>query len=64
MADDMLPEYDIGYSRASPNRFAARTARTRVVELDADVAAVFTTPEAVNAALRALMQREQISANG
>ncbi len=56
MADDMLPEYDVDYSKARPNRFAARLAQTRTVELDADVAAVFTTPEAVNTALRALIQ--------
>ncbi len=56
MADDMLPEYDIDYSAARPNRFAARLAQTRTVELEADVAAVFTTQEAVNAVLRALIQ--------
>jgi hypothetical protein len=56
MADDMLPEYDIDYSKARPNRFAARLAQTRTVALDPDVAAVFTTQEAVNAVLRALIQ--------
>lgn len=56
MADDMLPEYDIDYSKARPNRFAARLAETRTVELEADVAAVFTSQAAVNAVLRALIQ--------
>jgi len=56
MADDMLPEYDIDYSKARPNRFAARLAQTRMIELEADVAAVFTTQDAVNAVLRALIQ--------
>lgn len=56
MADDMLPEYDIDYSKARPNRFAARLTQTRTVELEADVAAVFTTQAAVNAVLRALIQ--------
>lgn len=56
MADDMLPEYDVDYSKAQPNRFAARLAQTRTVELEADVAAVFTTPSSVNAVLRALIQ--------
>ena len=56
MADDMLPEYDIDYSEARPNRFAARLAQTRTVELEADVAAVFATQDAVNTALRALIQ--------
>ena len=55
MADDMLPEYDIDYSQARPNRFAARLAQTRTIELEADVAAAFPTPEAVNVALRALL---------
>lgn len=58
-ADDMLPEYDIDYSKARPNRFAARLAQTRTVELEADVAAAFPTPEAVNAALRTLIQEKQ-----
>lgn len=56
MADEMLPEYDIDYSKARPNRFAARLAQTRTVELESDVAAVFTNQEAVNAVLRALIQ--------
>ncbi len=56
MADDMLPEYEIDYSKARPNRFAARLAQTRMIELEADVAAVFTTPSAVNAVLRALIR--------
>ena len=59
MADDMLPEYDIDYSKARPNRFAARLAQTQTVELEADVAAAFPTPKAVNAALRALIQEKQ-----
>ena len=56
MADDMLPEYDIDYSQARPNRFAAGLAQTRTIELESDVAAVFTTKEAVNSVLRALIQ--------
>lgn len=56
MADDMLPEYDVDYSKAKPNRFARREAMPDMVRLDADVAEVFQTSEAVNTALRALMQ--------
>ena len=53
---DMLPEYRFDYSKARPNRFAARLKRgTRAVVLDPDVAAVFSTPESVNAVLRALI---------
>jgi hypothetical protein len=51
--DDILPEYD--FSRAKRNPYAQRyTPAANVVELDADVAAVFPNAEAVNSALRAL----------
>ena len=55
-ADGLLPEYDIDYSKAKPNRFAGREAMTNTVKLDADVAAVFQSAEAVNTALRTLIQ--------
>ena len=51
-ADDLLPEYQFDYSRANPNRFVD----SRVVVLDEDVAQVFTTAEAVNKALRAIIE--------
>ena len=55
--EDMLPEYRFDYSKARPNRFAARLKRgSRAVILDPDVAAVFSTPESVNAVLRALIE--------
>lgn len=54
---DMLPEYRFDYGKARPNRFAARSkSASRQVILDPDVAAVFTTPESVNAVLRALIK--------
>ena len=54
---DMLPEYRFDYSKARPNRFAGRLKRgSRAVVLDPDVAAVFSTPESVNAVLRALIE--------
>lgn len=56
MADDMLPEYEIDYSKARPNRFASPMAQTRTIELESDVAAGFTTQDAVNTVLRALIQ--------
>jgi hypothetical protein len=57
VSDELLPEYRFDYSKARPNRFASRTASTQTtVALDPDVAAVFTTQEAVNAVLRALIQ--------
>jgi hypothetical protein len=54
---DMLPEYRFDYSKARPNRFAGRLKPgSRAVVLDPDVAAVFSTPESVNAVLRALIE--------
>lgn len=51
--DEMLPEYD--FSRARPNKYAARyTAGSVVVVLEPDVAAIFPSAGEVNEALRAL----------
>jgi len=53
----MQPEYRFDYRKAKPNRFAARVKPgSRAVVLDPDVAAVFTTPDSVNAVLRALIE--------
>ena len=55
-ADEMRAEYHFDYSKARPNRFAGRSSKDHVVvTLDPDIAEVFTTPEAVNTALRALI---------
>jgi hypothetical protein len=55
--DDLKPEYNFDYGKGRPNRFAAKyKAGSRVVVLDPDVAEVFTTPESVNAVLRALLE--------
>ena len=53
--DDLQPEYNLDYETAKPNRFAGRMADRVVVLLDPDISEVFTTPEAVNTALRALI---------
>ncbi len=53
---DMPKEYDLDYSKAKPNRFAERFNNVTMVVLDADVAAVFETSEAVNDVLRALIE--------
>lgn len=54
--DDLLPEYDFDYRKARPNRFATQMSKAPVtVTLDPDVAEVFTTSEAVNNALRAIL---------
>jgi hypothetical protein len=55
--EDMLPEYDFDYAKARPNRFAARMkSGSRVVVIEPAVAEVFSTPESVNAVLRALIR--------
>lgn len=53
--DDILPEYLFDYSKAKPNRFAKEGNKVTTVILDPDVAKVFTTSEAVNTALRAIL---------
>ncbi|MFN8456359.1 MAG: hypothetical protein U0401_17105 [Anaerolineae bacterium] len=53
---DLLPEYQFDYNKARPNRFADRMKEMPlVVVVDPDVAEIFTTPESVNKALRALI---------
>lgn len=55
--DDLASEYTFDYKKAKPNRFAAQAKgrKMTVVVLD-DVAQVFSTPEAVNKVLRALIE--------
>lgn len=54
--DDLKPEYQFDYTKAQPNRYAAKyKAGSRVVQLDPDIAKDFTTPESVNSVLRALL---------
>ncbi len=54
--EDMKTEYRFDYEQARPNRFAGRIDRQQlVVVLDKDVSEVFSTPESVNTALRALI---------
>lgn len=53
---EMRAEYEFDYRKSRPNRFAGRVDQDRViVVLDPDVSEVFSTQQAVNAALRALM---------
>ena len=55
-AGELGDEYRFDYARAKPNRFASHVDQTRlVVTLDADVSVVFSTPAAVNKALRSLI---------
>ena len=56
ISDEIAEEYHFDYRTARPNRFAKiMEGSPLVVFMDKDVAEVFTTPEAVNKALRALM---------
>lgn len=52
----MLAEYQFDFRKARPNRFAGRVDKdTVIVVLDPDVSKVFSTQQAVNTALRALI---------
>ena len=63
LEDDLRPEYDEETLRGlikggQRGVYAERYAEgTNLVKLDPDVAAVFATPEAVNAVLRAIIQK-------
>ena len=56
--DDLAAEYAFDYTKAKPNRFAPRDSRSKmtVVVLDEDIAQVFPNSEAVNKALRHLIE--------
>lgn len=59
-SDELNAHYDFDYSKAKPNRFAARLAQEQLmVVLDPDIAAIFPTSEAVNEALRVLATAAQ-----
>jgi hypothetical protein len=53
---ELAAEYEFDYTQAKPNRFVNSGEGLKVVVLDEDVAKVFTTPESVNQALRALIK--------
>lgn len=54
--DEPRGEYSLDYSKARPNRFAARMATGSVaVVLDPDVASVFRTAASVNELLRSVI---------
>ena len=54
--DMMRAEYRFDYRKAKPNRFAAQMSGGAIaVVLEPDVAAVFTSSEAVNALLRSVI---------
>ena len=56
VSDDLLPTYDLDYSKGRPNRYAGKIDKSQVVVmLEPDIAEVFTTPESVNAVFRTLI---------
>ena len=55
--DELLPKYDLDYSKSKLNRFAAKYQQMRrTVVLDSDVAENFPSSESVNEALRFLVR--------
>ena len=59
LADDEIPdEIRFNYNKARPNRFAERYEENEnmVVRLDPDIATYFSTSEAVNKVLRAIIE--------
>jgi hypothetical protein len=61
--DDLQEHYDFDYSKAKPNRFATQlNNETVMIVLEPEVAAAFPTTEAVNEALRLVMQLAKIPA--
>jgi hypothetical protein len=56
--DDLAVEYAFDYAKAKPNRFTTQNYKSimTVVILDEDIAQVFPTSEAVNQALRHLIE--------
>jgi hypothetical protein len=64
--DELLSEYHFDYKKAKPNRFANRSGKQQmtVVVLDEDIARIFSTPEAVNKVLRALIEAMPQASSG
>jgi hypothetical protein len=64
--DELLSEYRFDYKKAKPNRFANRSGKQQmtVVVLDEDIARIFSTPEAVNKVLRALIEAMPPASSG
>jgi len=52
---EMRPEYDLDWSKARPNPYAARLKDTIAVVLAPDVAQVFQTSDSVNTLLRSVI---------
>jgi hypothetical protein len=56
LEEDLLPEYDLDFSKSKPNRFAhALKNQGNFIQLDPDIVKYFHNAEEVNNALRALI---------
>lgn len=54
--EDLLPEYNLDFSKSKPNRFAKiLKQQANIIELEQDIQKVFRNSEEVNVALRALI---------
>ncbi len=65
--DDLRPHYDFDFKNMKPNRFAGMDLKFKgrpPIVLDADVAEVFDSPEAVNTVLRSVIKAMRTSAVG
>lgn len=63
--DELLPEYKFDYKKAKLNRFVNRSGKTKLtVVLDKDIAEVFSTSEAVNKVLRAVIEAMPQASSG
>ena len=51
--EDMLPEYNLDYSKSRPNKYAKQN--SVLIPIDEDVADVFQTPENINKVLKAII---------
>ena len=61
MVDELRDEYQFDYSKAKPNRFAAKlVSGGRLVVLAPELSAAFPTEEAVNAALRRVVEWDRV----
>jgi hypothetical protein len=64
LEDDLRPEYDFDFSKAVRGKYYRQYLEsTNVVVLDPDIAAVFRNAEAVNQALRAMLQFAEQTSN-
>jgi hypothetical protein len=54
--DDLLPHYDVDYSKSRPNHSAKQAKEDTFVVLDKQLSKVFRTPDDVKRALRSLLQ--------